>query len=248
MINCTDFQNQIDDYCRADLSPEVAADSEAHIVSCSECTRLLDAHNHFLASLKAMPVTGPSAGFAKRVFRIAAESESMTQNVGHRRGFAMGFGSAAAAALVIWLVGANPQLVPGEPDVIETARVEVKAETGIEQTIPEFSIALNQRRDIKLAFFSSEDLNGATITLRMPENVALVGYEGQRELSWKTNLAKGDNTLRLPVVASSVTSGQLVARIEYKGKVKTLRVNLAIGTASGAPGLSGSTGFGLQVG
>jgi hypothetical protein len=48
----------------------------------------------------------------------------------------------------------------------------------------------------------------------------------------------------------------LVAHIEYKGKVKTLRVNLAIGAANAAPGaspdaapgFSGSTGFELQVG
>jgi hypothetical protein len=250
MMKCTDFQNQIDDYSRADLSPEVMADSEAHLASCSDCTRAVEIHNSLLASLKVMPVTGPSEGFAKRALRIAMESEVVGQNVGHhhRRGFMVGFSSAAAAALALWVVvGIFPQQAPQQTGILETASVKSNVETNIEKSIPEFSIALNEQRDITLAFFSSEVLKGATITLQMPENIALVGYEGQRELVWKTNLAKGDNTLRLPVVATSVSGGQLLAHIEYKGKVKTLKVNLAVGEARGGPGLSDNTGIKLRV-
>ena len=267
MINCTDFQNTIDEYCRADLSPEVTADFDAHLASCSECTRAVDAHNDFLISLKAMPVVGPSEGFAIRALRIAAEPETVGQNVGHyrhnhhRRGFMVGFGSAAVAALALWVVvGVFPQQMPGTNGDSEMAKVEANADTNVKKSIPEFSIALNEQRDIKLAFFSSVDLKGAQITLQLPENVALVGHEGQRELAWNTNLAKGDNTLRLPIVATSVTGGQLVARIEYMGKVKTLKVNLSVGAAHVAPDavpnvvpdiapeLSGGTGFEMQVG
>ncbi len=259
MMNCTDFQNHIDEYCRADLSPEVAADSEVHLASCSECARAVDAHNIFLASLKAMPVDGPSEGFAIRALRIAAESEVAGQNVGHhhRRGFMVGFGSAAVAGLALWVVAISPQQMPVTSGSSEMARVGVvtnvatNADKRADKRIPEFSIALNEQRDIKLAFFSSEDLKGATITLQMPENVALVGYEGQRKLVWKTNLAKGDNTLRLPIMATSVTGGLLVANIEYMGKVKTLRVNLSVGVTDVAPdvapGLSGRVGFEMRV-
>ena len=256
MINCTDFQNQIDDYSRGDLSPEVMAGSEAHLASCSECTRAIDGHNSLLVSLKAMPIVGPSEGFAIRALRIATESEAVGQNVGHhRRGFMVGFGSAAAAALALWVVvGVFPQQMPGTNGGSEMAKVEAvnNVETNADERVPEFSIALNEQRDIKLAFFSSEDLKGATITLQMPENIALVGYKGQRKLTWETNLAKGDNTLRLPIIATSVatsaTGGQLVAHIEYMGKVKTLKVNLSVGAANVAPGLSGNAEFGLQVG
>jgi hypothetical protein len=196
MMNCTDIQNQIDDYCRAELSSEVMADFDDHLASCAECSGAVDDHNSLLGSLKAMPVPGPSEGFAERALRIAAESEVVGQNVHHhRRGFMVGFGSAAVAALALWVVvGVFPQLAPQQTDILETASVKSNVEAGI----PEFSIALNEQRDITLAFFSSVDLKGATITLQMPEAVALVGYEGRRELVWKTNLAKGDNTLRLP--------------------------------------------------
>jgi len=258
MMNCTDFQSLIDDYSRADLSPEVMADAETHLASCSECTKSIDEHNNLMASLKAMPVAGPSEGFAERVLRVAVHHgddqpinhRSVEQNVHHhhhRRGFMVGFGSAAAAALALWVVvGVFPQQRPQLMGVPKMASVEsnVKANIGtsIKTSIPEFSIALNEQRDIKLAFFSSEDLKGATITLQMPEAIALVGFEGQRKLVWKTNLARGDNTLRLPIIATSVAAnapaGQLVAHIEYKGKVKTLKVNLAIVEARSTSSIS----------
>jgi hypothetical protein len=254
MMNCTDFQNQIDDYCDGALSGEPKANCEAHLASCVECSRAVDGHNSLLISLKAMPFPGPSEGFAKRALQIAMESEVAGQNVGHhhRRGFVVGFGSAVAAALALWVVvGVFPQQTPQLKGNLETASVKSNVETNvgssIKTSIPEFSIALNEQRDIKLAFFSSEELKGATITLKMPEAVALVGYEGQRELVWKTNLAKGDNLLRLPIIATGITSGQLVAHIAYKGKVKTLKVNLAIGKTRSAPELSGSLGIELRV-
>ncbi len=238
MMNCTDLQNQIDDYCNGALSSELKADCEAHLASCSECSSAVDDLNHLLASLKAMPVAGPSEGFAERALHVAMEQGAGSQGIDHhRRGFAVGFGSAAVAALALWVVVGvfpqqTPQPIPGSKDSVELAKLGAD----VEANIPEFSIALNEQRDIKLAFYSSEELKGAQITVQMPENVALVGFPGQRELAWKTNLAKGDNLLRLPVVATGATGGQLVAHIEYMGKVKTLKVNFAVSDS----GLSGS--------
>ena len=84
-MNCTDLQNQIDDYCSGALSSESRAECETHLTSCSECSRAVDDHNHLLASLKAMPVTGPSKGFAERALRVAIDQgmdhKSVEQNV-----------------------------------------------------------------------------------------------------------------------------------------------------------------------
>ena len=154
----------------------------------------------------------------------------------------VGFGSAAVAALALWVVvGVTPLPVSDSNNDMNLAKVENNVD---EKTIPEFSIALNEQRDIKLAFFSSEELKDAQITLQMPKDVNLVGFPGQRELAWKTNLAKGNNMLRLPVIATGADGGLLVAQIEYMGKVRMLKVNLAVGKA----GISGSTGSVLQIG
>ena len=97
MMKCTDFKNQIDEYCRAELSPELMADSNAHLESCSECSKAVGDHNSLLVSLKAMTVPGPSRGFAERALRVAIdqgmEQGAAGQNNHHRRGFMVGFGS-----------------------------------------------------------------------------------------------------------------------------------------------------------
>ena len=243
-MKCTDFQNQIDEYCSGDLSPGSESNCAAHLAGCSECADFVDGYNSLKESLKAMPVFGPSEGFSERVLIVAADQNGR-RNPHH--GFMVGFGSATAAALALWVViGLNPAPTQPTGNSPEIAK-------GIDQkNIPVFSIALNERRDIKLAFFSGEELKAATITLQLPENVALVGYEKQREFTWKTNLAKGDNLLRLPVVATGIEGGQLVARIEYKGKTKTLKVNLAIGATidspNETPGISGGFEFNNRIG
>jgi hypothetical protein len=235
-MNCTDFKNLIDDYCDSELNEELTARCDLHLSSCADCTELLDAQNQLLASLKAMPVAGPSEGFEERALQVAKEQGSSDKQNHHRRGFMVGFGTAAAAALAMWVVvGINPSSTSDSNGSVELANVE--------ENVPEFSIALNEQRDIKLAFYSSTELTGAQITLQMPENVALVGFPGQRELAWKANLVKGDNLLRLPVIATSSKGGQLVAQIEYMGKVKTLKVNFAVGAA----GVSGSAGSKLRI-
>ena len=239
-MNCTEFHKLIDDYCDDELNAGQQAGFETHHASCATCQALLAAEESMLASLKAMPVIGPSEGFADRVLHKAVDS-----NVGHhqRHGFLVGFGSAVAASLALWVViGWLPGGMPSTDSTTTVASTVVASTTATSQEpsrkpkAPEISIALNEQRDVKLAFFSSEALKGAKITIRIPENVALVGYPGQRELSWTTDLAKGDNTLRLPIKAIQAAHGELVAHIEYGGRIKTLKVNLDTGTG----GVTGS--------
>jgi hypothetical protein len=190
-----------------------------------------------LAGLRAMPVIGPAEGFVDRALHTAVQ-----RNVAHhhRHGFLVGFGSAAVAALALWVVvGWFPGELPTGGSGANTVASNTGSQAGSESsaTMPELSIALNEQRDIKLAFYSGQDLKGARITIQVPDNVALVGYPGRRELSWETNLAKGDNTLRLPVLATQVARGELIANIQYGGQTKTLKVRLRTGATNGSGAL-----------
>ncbi|NOX76074.1 MAG: hypothetical protein GXP17_05565 [Gammaproteobacteria bacterium] len=241
-MNCTEFHKAIDDYRDGGPGFESGAAQrnrcDQHLQDCRQCAERLSQHDALQQALRAMPIPEPSLGFAERALRMAAEQNPVQQHQGdgglrrgagdhhqHRHhGFMMGFGSAVAAALALWVVvGLFPQPMPGDAPTVA-------------EDVPVVTIALNEQRDIKLAFFSDHPLKGARISIQMPENVALAGFPGQRELSWETNLAQGDNLLRLPVVATGAAVGELVARIEYGDQYKVLRVNIE----TRAPDLSGN--------
>ena len=268
-MNCTEFNHYLDEGIDQGLGEPAVADAEkseafqAHLGSCEACKAVYTAEMRIIESLRAMPVPVPTADFEDRVlanaFKANAQTHSTQQKHHHRQGFMVGFGTAAAAALAVWIgVGLPTQeeaTVAKAPDqlVASTDRAQQKAEPAVKQTEvvtqvaqapaepkpiakqpvkqPVLSIALHTQKKVKLAFASSQALTGAKITIRLPDNVALVGYPGRRQLSWETNLKKGDNLLSLPVVATQVASGELIADIEYKGQVKTLRVNLLTNAA-----------------
>jgi hypothetical protein len=231
-MNCTEFTDTIENALDG-FDPVLQAQFDAHRASCEACRATYASHlateTAIVSALREMPVPAASAGFADRVLHTA-----VTHNVGHhhRHGFMVGFGSAATVALALWVViGLFPGAVPPTDDSfaangrdtvasVATSTAEPKSHK------PELSIALNQQQDIKLAFYSGEALKGAKITIRLPENVALVGYPGRRQLSWTTDLNKGDNLLRLPVIATQIARGDLVADIQYQDQLKTLTVGL----------------------
>jgi len=255
-MNCTEFNNilinvsdmadkSVDDNESNGLGLEQQQAFDAHRASCADCQASYEADIVLLTALRKMPVPEPSAGFADRVLLAAIaqgeaqgdvqrEHKNGVQHAEHHRrhGFMLGFGSAAAAALALWVViGVFPEAISPVGNVSDTVvatNSTLPANSAPAQTEgkPELSIALNQQRDIKLAFYSGESLKGAKITIRLPENVALVGYPGRRQLSWKTDLKKGDNLLRLPVMATQIARGELTADIEYEGRTKTLTLGL----------------------
>ncbi|HEC18137.1 MAG TPA: hypothetical protein ENI97_02205 [Gammaproteobacteria bacterium] len=233
-MNCTEFNNHLTDGVDQTLDADTRAAFDAHRASCAACQAEYAAELDLVRRLRALPGVTPPEGFADRVLAGAIKHNVAQQRHHHRRGFVLGFGSAAAAALAMWVVvGMSPDGVPGSSHApqqqVAGAEQAGQAEAKADNTVtrqPVVSIALNTQQQIRLAFASSEPLQGARITIRLPENVALVGYPGRRQLSWETNLKKGDNLLNLPVIATQVASGELIANIEYAGQVKTLKLNI----------------------
>jgi anti-sigma factor RsiW len=220
-MNCTDFNQIFDDYldqnCDGSLSQAQMASAEAHLAACSSCAAAVKSAEELAIALRQMPVVGPAEDYERRVLSAARLNGTRSPH----SGFLRGFGSAVAAGLALWVVVAlYPAKLPNTRPLEE---------------LPELTIALSQQQDVKVAFRTTRALQGATITIQVPEDVALVGHPGQRELSWRANLVEGENLLRLPVLASRAMQGQLVARIEHGNKVKTLRINLK----ASAKGLSG---------
>ncbi len=211
-MTCNELHNLLDDYLDGELPQAQRTAFERHLDGCAACRRQLSREQALRADLKAMPVPAPSADFAERVLRQAVES-----NVDHhhRHGFVTGFGSALVAGLALWVVVG---LFPVPQDTAPSGQAPL-------QTV---SIALNETQDVKLVFNAERVVLGAKISIELPDNVAIAGYPGRKRLEWQTDLAKGSNLLRLPVIATGTDAGQLVAHIEHDNKVTTLKIQLDV--------------------
>lgn len=251
-MNCTEFYKGLDDYLDGEMGAAQTAGFDAHLAGCAACQQLLAQERQRLEMLQALPVAEPSAGFADRAIHAAMHAESHLQH--RRHGFVAGFGSALVAGFALWLVvGVLPQtpdnLAPSHTAQQQIAMQQQAQPSAVQQVaqqavkelpIPELTIALHEPRDVTLAFNSVKALDGATIAIELPENVAIVGYPGRRSLEWQTNLDAGKNVLRLPVVATGTIGGELnggelkntylVAHVKHANKVTTYRINLNAAT------------------
>lgn len=160
------------------------------------------------ALLKDVPLDEPEPGFYDRALVNAAQASARR----HRnRWLATGFGGAIAAGIVAWLVGG---MIMSTPDVPVPE-------------IPGVAIALEQAHEVNFVFASAQPLEGAMLTIELPDGIELEGFPGQRAVSWETSLAAGKNHLPLTLIATRPVDGIVVARLEHQQRSKTfeLRVN-----------------------
>jgi hypothetical protein len=160
------------------------------------------------ALLKDVPVEEPSPGFFDRALVNAAHASARRQR---NRWLATGFGGAIAAGIVAWLVGG---MIMSTPDVAVPE-------------IPGVAIALEQSHEVNFVFASARPLEGAMLTIELPDGIELEGFPGQRAVSWETSLAAGKNHLPLTLIATRPVDGVVVARLEHRerSKIFELRVN-----------------------
>ena len=208
-MSCEYVQNLLPAYIDNELAGDETSLVRLHLDSCESCRGQLAEEHELNALLAAMPVAESSEGFSDRAIKNAIEQQPQQH---HRVGFIKGFGAAMAAGLALWVVvGVLPVSSSGQ----NSAQKEI-------------SIALHSVHKVKLAFHTASYLNGARITIKLPDHVELVGYKGRKTLSWNADLNKGDNVLTLPVRASAVTRGSIVAKIEHEGQIKTMVIGVGV--------------------
>lgn len=212
-MKCDQIIERLEDHVDR-LLPLPEADAvERHVVLCENCRRALEAERDFRALLRAQPVTGPSAGFARRALTAARQTEAAP----HRRGFVFGFSSAAALALVAWFLVA-PMLSTVTPDTPAPA-------------IPEVRMTLHEVKSVHLVFSVAGEIPDTTMSLELPEHFELRGYPGRRTLTWQTALKSGANSLTLPLFAQQAASGDLRVQISYGEKRHIFHVRLNVRAA-----------------
>jgi hypothetical protein len=179
-----------------------------HAATCEDCRNAIEAvHRLRGESLARMPA--PRAGAFERA--LAAATSRPAADAGRPRTFwaGIGIGAALAAGIAIAVVSFAP--LPGTRNASAT---------------PEITMALNEQRDVSISLATPEALVDAEIHVVLSGAIGLSGFEGQRELRWRTNLDSGINQLTLPVVALGTSGGQLLVEVLHGAKRRTFVVDI----------------------
>jgi len=205
-MECLDFRSQLDDYLDGRLDERPLRE---HLNACADCRRLVQ---HAQAVQEGLRKLSPPQMHPAVVDRAILRATRPSVVDAHPRGRAR-FGMALAASLVLGLaLGAFFSL--------REAPVETVA------------LAVEKPETVRMVFNSAKPLRAATLSLSLPENVEVVGYTGQRELTWQTDLREGQNLLQLPLIARGAVKDDLLARLSHGTSTKTFRVKFEMAKAS----------------
>ncbi|MCH8099148.1 MAG: hypothetical protein IIB74_01795 [Proteobacteria bacterium] len=164
------------------------------------------------ALLKDYPMPAANAAYFDQTLVRATHEGSRRQR---NRWVMTGFGSAIAAGFALWLIGGFSLTAPNLPE----------ADT---PGVPGITMTLAEPQTVNFVFASNTPLVGATLTIMLPEGVELVGFPGQREISWQTSLTAGRNLLPLRLIALSPMGGEVMATLEHMDRARTFRVRVDV--------------------
>lgn len=180
-----------------------------HAAACHDCRAALAAlHTLRTAALAAVPP--PRAGAFERAIHAATRTPPVAANRRQTFWAGMGLGAALAAGIAFAIVMLGPV---SRPDALSSA--------------PQLSLAVNELRNVDIMVNSPETLADAEVHVVLSGPIGLSGYEGRRELRWRTDLEAGPNQLTLPVVATGDGNGQLLVEILHLGKRRTFIVDIS---------------------
>jgi anti-sigma factor RsiW len=210
-MTCTRIQTDLDALLDGELDAAAARALERHAAGCADCERALERARTVRAALRALPVPEPRADFFEAALRRARDSTLAAPRYNRRTHVLAGIGGALAAGIAALAVLAFWQ--PASRGAADLAVV---------------SLNVNESRTVNLVFAAENALDDVSLTVELPPGVELKGYEGQRELTWRTRLQAGDNVLALPLAAVGAGGGPLVAELRSGADRKHFVVTIDI--------------------
>lgn len=210
-MDCRSFALQVDDWLDGRLDLAHGRSMQAHVDSCPGCRRDYRRADELRAELRTLTAPAVRPGFAEQALARAAAASRGRESV---------MGMALAASVLLGL-GVAVILFAMRPEPVHTV-----------------VLTAQQPESVRLMFNAAKALPDATLSLTLPENVEIVGYGDQRELTWRTDLHEGGNLLRLPLVVRGPTgSGELVARVSSGASSRTFRLKIEVRSADGSGAL-----------
>lgn len=182
-----------------------------HLMTCDDCQLALRAVKYLHAE-QYRPIPEPRPGALDRALRAATKPQldKRSGRGGFWAGLAVGISAAAGIAIVSTIFFLAGNRLGGDSP-------------------PEVTIALHETRDVRIAIDAREPLPNANVHVMLRGAVDLLGFEGQRDIRWSTDLERGVNELTLPVVAFGKRGGQILVEVQHGNKRKTFLVDVRTG-------------------
>ena len=205
---CSEVMNIYDEYLDGELDAEQAHAVERHADTCDACRLALQDRLQLRAELAGLPIEGPSEDF----FDTALVRAARRSDERGKPWFARVGGAMAAAFAFLFITGV----------LVQPANLTSSSD------IPEVTISMHEVTPVNLMFSSEVALQDARVSLQLPEGVQLAGFSGRDTLSWTTDLKKGNNILKLPLVGHLAMSDTLVATLEHASGSKTFELQVTV--------------------
>ena len=172
-----------------------------HLHRCGECRDYAE-ELRLVNLLRTLPAPEPSDYFEERVLNAALPRRRKAAHASLRK-----WQLATAASLLVAVLAAVPNW--RQP---------------AEVVVPEAVLPVG------LSLDTPQALQGAMISVSLPDNLVLDGYGDTRELQWRADLNAGTNRLTLPVRARSQSSAQILIRVEHNGAERQFTIPVSLTT------------------
>ena len=173
-MNCTQFQNMMDDYIDGATSAIQLSHIQLHLNQCGKCNHIFIKALSLAAALKDVPVPPAKMGYEQRMLSFLEKKQP--QKIQRHNWLVAGFAGAIAATFTLWLSFSSLPIFSTDAENMETINLMVQ-----------------KKQTIDLVFNLANELSEATLTIELPEKIEIAGYKGKRQLSWKTSFKKGAN-------------------------------------------------------
>ena len=209
-MNCQVTRGLVDDFFDGTLEKDTEEKVLHHIGDCMACRNGFDSEKQLRHMLQNLPTPLPPSGFTDTVVEKAITE---AHNKGRFKA-AISLCGGIAAAIALWVLVSLPgTMVP---------------DTEKQNMLVDMTLQLQERTTIRMVFNAPRDMLQSTVTLHVPRHLEIVGFPGEREISWHTDLLKGKNLLEIPVVAKKAGQANLVTQIAYQDKKKKLTLTTKI--------------------
>ncbi|HVC29166.1 MAG TPA: hypothetical protein VNF48_06395 [Gammaproteobacteria bacterium] len=206
-MNCEILKTLLD-VPASEIPDGAMADAQIHLETCHACSKAWRMKRLLSATLKASPAPILPDAAAHRILTRVFTVDTQRR---HRRTV---ISAGLAAVLILGLIlgfTLNQFVTPVPEYAVQGGKLILQSE---------------RPTTVGVAFDAGSRLKNVRFTIDLPAGMQVVGQPSMRHLSWMGELHKGQNLLKLPVIAHAGTDGLLTAELSQGSDHRTFNVSV----------------------